>query len=85
MRLTLLTTCLFGFFVFVCPKSIDTNIQVRFNLPHISIINGIPALAGDFPFMASLVLPLNASVARFCGGTLIASSYVLTAAHCVFG
>ncbi|EFX66723.1 hypothetical protein DAPPUDRAFT_331736 [Daphnia pulex] len=82
MRLTLLTACLFGF---VCPKSIDRNVLVRLNNPpHISIINGIPAQAGDFPFMASLLFPFTTGY-RLCGGTLIASSYILTAGHCVDG
>eukprot|EP00698_Gefionella_okellyi_P018333 TRINITY_DN5484_c0_g2_i1.p1 TRINITY_DN5484_c0_g2~~TRINITY_DN5484_c0_g2_i1.p1 ORF type:complete len:173 (-),score=26.16 TRINITY_DN5484_c0_g2_i1:22-540(-) len=42
------------------------------------IINGQPAASGEFPYMAALTL--RGSV--FCGGTLYASQYVVTAMHC---
>lgn len=49
------------------------------------IINGGFARPGDDPWQVALVLPGPQSAPRilFCGGSLVASRLVLTAAHCV--
>lgn len=46
---------------------------------HGEIVGGTPVARGQLPFMALVIMQ-----GRFlCGGTLVASDYVLTAAHCV--
>jgi secreted trypsin-like serine protease len=49
------------------------------------IVGGSPALASDFPWQVALIRGAVGEPQRsqFCGGTLIASDLVITAAHCV--
>ncbi|KAK4878892.1 hypothetical protein RN001_011398 [Aquatica leii] len=46
------------------------------------IINGTNALPGQFPYQVSL---RNVNNSHFCGGSIIKSNWVLTAAHCIYG
>lgn len=56
--------------------------------PTTQIIGGDPAEPGEYPFMAAI---LNETLSgddwdkQFCGGSLVADDWVLTAAHCVEG
>lgn len=49
------------------------------------IYGGEPARAGDDPWQVALISARLRSPQLFCGGTLIAPDWVLTAAHCVDG
>jgi secreted trypsin-like serine protease len=51
------------------------------------IVNGRPADANEYPWQVSLVVSwiADASQAHFCGGSILNSKWIVTAAHCLAG
>lgn len=47
------------------------------------IVGGKKAMAGQIPWQVALIDGQSTSVKQFCGGSLVAPQWVLTAAHCV--
>ncbi|KAF2881788.1 hypothetical protein ILUMI_24383 [Ignelater luminosus] len=47
------------------------------------IVGGRPAKEGEFPYQVSLRLRSSYNAYYFCGGSIISSLHILTAAHCV--
>jgi len=63
---------------------VQENKIVPYNSIGSRIINGEPAIAGEYPWMAAIYFTTPERTS-FCGGSLIAERWVLTAAHCVYG
>jgi hypothetical protein len=82
-KIALVRICLGAAAALVVVCGSDVQAQVR---PLPRIINGTPAAEGSWPWMAALISagsnPADPAWGQFCGASLIAPRYVVTAAHC---
>lgn len=62
------------------PLSVAIAVALAMFTNHSKIVGGVEAEKGEFPFMVSLQMGRS----HFCGGSLISSHWVLTAAHCIY-
>lgn len=51
--------------------------------PALGIIGGSDASLGEYPWMAALYSGSNPASSQYCGGSLVAPTIVVTAAHCM--
>jgi trypsin len=64
--------------VLAAPTPQDPDFEFPEDTPSDDIVGGTAAASGDFPFIVSL----QRSGQHLCGGSLLDSTTVLTAAHC---
>jgi secreted trypsin-like serine protease len=64
--------------VFMYVAEFAGKVHVPLNEQANRITGGSPAARGQFPWQVALII----DNAYFCGGSLISSRWVLTAAHC---
>ena len=76
--LTWITLSIFSLLLFV--QTVAAQSDTELPGPQPSIVGGVEATPGEFPWMVSLQ-----SGSHFCGASLIAPNWVLTAAHCTEG
>jgi secreted trypsin-like serine protease len=62
----------------ICNAGYAGKVDVPLDEKHQRITNGIPAPQYKFPWQVALIIDNM----YFCGGSLISSKWVLTAAHC---
>jgi len=62
----------------ICNAEYGGNVDVLLDEKHQRITNGIIAAPCQFPWQAALLIDQT----NFCGGSLISSRWILTAAHC---
>lgn len=84
-RLCLMLSCLF---IFGCEKHAEYFSKTNSNMQkeQKNIIGGTTAETNEFPFLVNIWhnLPKQQYVSHHCGASLIAPTWVLTAAHCLF-
>ena len=89
MKKTVLIVCalffsLYGQTLYAAEQSLPT--EGRFS-PVPQIMGGYEAASGDWPWMTAILYAGESDMwkAQYCGGVLIAPTWVLTAGHCVEG
>ena len=80
MMMMIIIIILFNYYLDHCYHSTDVSCGTRPAYNQSGIVGGEDADAGEFPWMAYLY---EIGYGQFCGATLIAPEWVITAAHCV--
>jgi secreted trypsin-like serine protease len=65
------------------PAEKESGPESRPNGPNGRIVGGAPAGIGEYPYFVSLQSSSGGTGDAFCGGSLLSTTRVLTAAHCV--
>ena len=78
MRFQTLAAVALPALVLGAPTPQDPDYTFPEDQPEESIVGGTAASAGDFPFIASL----QVRGGHYCGGSIINSDTIVTAAHC---
>jgi trypsin len=79
MKLT--TTATTAFLLLVSLSSVNVVTAQQDDVDGTNIVGGDPSASGAWPWFTSSNVPATAAIGR-CGASLIASQWVLTAAHC---
>ncbi|RDD36299.1 Trypsin-1 [Trichoplax sp. H2] len=67
------------------PRPVAWHMEPRLEDNEDKIVGGQNSAPGEFPFIVSLRKKSGKYTYHFCGGSIISSSTVLTAAHCTVG
>ncbi|XP_045132508.1 serine protease 42-like [Portunus trituberculatus] len=65
-------------------SSMEEGVRAGAPPPVLRVVGGEDASQGEYPWMAFLIMQAG-DISFSCGGTLITSSHVLSAAHCFYG
>lgn len=65
------------------PLEYEIPCGIRHGYEDNRIVGGVPATYGEFPWLVSLQLFMGNMSKHICGGAIVHSNWILTAAHCV--
>jgi Trypsin len=77
LRVVLLLACLCAIALAPAQAAFAAPVNQR-------VTNGDDVADGRYPWQVALILGDQSALTQFCGGTLVSSTVVVTAAHCVF-